>query len=115
APTARAAERGVRGLPAVSLVADDVLGRNLDVGEEDLGELGAAGDLLQRAYLDALRAHVEDEVRDALVLGHVRFRARQQDAEGGVCPEAGPDFLAVDRPVIALAYGARLQTGQVRA
>ena len=40
--------------------------RHLDVGEEDLVELRLAGDLAQRAHLDAGRVHVDDQVREAL-------------------------------------------------
>ena len=45
--------------------------RHADVGEEHLVEHRAAGDLLQRPDLDARLVHVDREVRDALVLGHV--------------------------------------------
>ena len=41
------------------------------VVEEDLVELGVAGDLPQRLHRDAGRLHVEEEVGDALVLGRV--------------------------------------------
>ena len=39
-----------------------------DIGQEDLVELAVAGDLTDRANLDARRVHVEQEVRHALVL-----------------------------------------------
>ena len=61
------AERHLREAPAVVLGADDVRGRNAHVGEEHLVELVRAGHLHERPHLDARRAHVDDEVRDAVV------------------------------------------------
>src|SRR5919202_189268 len=115
AAAALVAERRLRQLPALALLADDVLGRHADIGEEDFGELRAAGDLLQRAHLDARAVHVQDEVGDALVLGDAGVRPRQEHAEVGVGPEARPDLLPVDHPLVALAYGAGLEAGQVGA
>src|SRR5580692_9972627 len=52
-----------------------------DVVEEDLVEHGGAGQLAQRPDVDALGAHVDDEVRDAGVLAGVGVRAGQADPE----------------------------------
>ena len=60
-------ERRHRDLPALALVAEAVLDRDLDVVEEDLVELRLAGDLAQRPHLDAGRAHVDDQVREVPV------------------------------------------------
>src|SRR5262249_43350887 len=72
-----------------------------------------------RAYFHARLVHVQDEVRDALVLRRVGIGAREQHAVVGVWAEAGPDFLAVDDPALAvlesLQHRARFETGEVRA
>ena len=62
------AERDLREPPAVVLPADDVRGRHPHVGEEHLVELVRAGHLHDRSDFDAGRAHVDDEVGDAVVL-----------------------------------------------
>ena len=59
-------------LPALVLRPDSVLGRDANVGEEGLVEVVAAGHLNDLADLDAGRRHVQDEVRDSLVLGRCR-------------------------------------------
>src|SRR2546423_4102604 len=51
-------QRRHRDLPALALFAEPVRHGNLDVVEEDLVELGLAGDLAQRPHLDAGRVHV---------------------------------------------------------
>src|SRR2546428_12105914 len=52
------AERGLRDLPALVDVADEVRLLGAGIGHEDFGEERAAGDLLERAHLDAGLAHV---------------------------------------------------------
>ena len=64
-------QRRHRDLPAVADLAEQVLLRHLDVGEEDLVELGVAGDLHERPHLDAGRVHVDDHVRQVLVARRV--------------------------------------------
>ena len=54
-----------------------------DLGQEDLVELGVAGHLAQRPYLDAGSGHVEDEVGKAPVLRHVGIGSRDEHAEAG--------------------------------
>ena len=57
------AERRVGDLPALADLAEPVGVGDPHVGQEDLVELGLAGDLAQRPDLDARVVHVEDEVR----------------------------------------------------
>jgi hypothetical protein len=78
APAAAAAERAAfvhqrrhRDVPPVADGAEPVGVGNAGVGEVHLVELGLAGQLPQRPRLDAGAVHVDDEVREALVLGHV--------------------------------------------
>ena len=102
--------------PAGVHLADQVVGRDAHVGEEDLGELvGDAGDLPQRTHLDARLVHVDDQVGDALVLGRVAVGAHQHDAQVGLRRAAGPDLLAVDDELVAVDVGAALERGQVGA
>ena len=109
------AKRRLRQLPALAFAADDVLRRHRYIGKEDLGEFRAAGDLFERPHLDTRSVHVDDEIRDALVLGNARIGPCQQDAVVGDRPQARPHLLSIDHPVVPSAHGAGLQTGQVRA
>jgi hypothetical protein len=67
--------------PALALAADAGRVGHAHVGEEDLVELGLAGDLEERAHLDPGRLHVDEERRHAPVLGHVGVGAGQEQAE----------------------------------
>ena len=73
--------------PALADVAEAQRVGHAHVGEEALVELGLAGHLVERAHLDAGRVHVDEEGRDALVLGHVGVGARDDQAEA---PTRGP-------------------------
>ena len=98
------AERDLREPPAVVLGADDVGGRDAHVGEEHLVELVRAGHLHERPHLDAGRAHVDDEVRDAVVRrsasGSVRASRMPQLRD---VRERRPDLLAVHDVLVAVA------------
>ena len=98
-------QRGHRDAPAVADVSEPVLVRDAGVGEVDLVELGLPGQLAQRSGLDAWAVHVDDEVGQALVLGHVRVAACEQQSPAGPVREARPDLLPVDHPVVAVADG----------
>ena len=76
------------------------------VGEEHFVELGISGDLEEWSDLDTRRMHVEDEVREPLVLRHVGVSAHEQHAETGVMGAACPDLLAVHDPLVAVTYCA---------
>ena len=101
--------------PAVAHVAHHHLGLDHGVGEEHLVERGMAVHLLQRMDLHAGLLHVEDEVGQPLVLGHVPVGARQQQAPVRLVGAGGPHLLAVDHPLVALAVGARDGARHVRA
>src|SRR5213593_990038 len=109
------AERGLRDLPPLVQATDEIAPIGAGVGHEDLGEERGAGDLPERADLDARLAHVEEEARDALVLWRLRVGAGEQDPPVGDGPARGPDLLAVDDEVVALVLGARLEAREVRA
>ena len=100
-------QRGQRGAPAVVDLADDRVGGQAHVVEEDLVELGLAGDLAQAADGDALGVHRQDEHRQALVLVLLGVGARQQQAVGGELRVGGPHLLAVEHPACRRPPGAR--------
>ena len=83
------------------------------VVEVDLVELGVPRDLPERLDGDPRQCHVQQEVRDPLVLGGVRVGARQEHHPVGHVREGGPDLLAVHHPVLAVLDRARLQRGEV--
>src|SRR6266480_1223829 len=85
------AERGLRDLPALVQVADEVAPLRARVGHEDLGEERGAGDLPEGAHLDAGLAHVEQDARDALVLRRLAVGAVDDDRRADE-----PDAEAVD-------------------
>ena len=92
------------------------LGVERDVVEEDLVELGLAGDLAQAADGHALGVHRHDEHRQALVLGHVGVGAREQQAVGGELRVGRPHLLARQAPAaVVLLARARLHRRQVGA
>src|SRR5205809_6201555 len=70
---------------------------------------------LFRSDLDARLAHVEEEARDALVLGRLRVGAGEEDPPVGDRPAGGPDLLTVDEELVAPVLGARLEAREVRA
>ena len=111
------AERAHRDEPAVALVAEPVADRDLHVGEEHLAEQRVAGDLADRADVDAGQLHVDDERGDALVLAAARDRGRvgaeRNSPHFAICAERDPDLLAVD-DVVRLVVGEDRGRAQVR-
>ena len=102
---------------ALPLLADQRVGGQLEVVEEDLGR-GVVDHRRDRADLErgAALAHVDEEQREALgaalhLLG--RRRAREQDHQVRVQRARGPDLLAVDDPALAAPARGRLDRGRV--
>ena len=71
--------------------------------------------LIERPDGDAGRLHVEQQVADAAVLRRVRVRAGEHEHPVGEVGAGGPDLLAVDDVVVAVADGAGLEAGEVAA
>ena len=107
-------ERVHRDLPAVAELAEEVRPGDDDVVEEQLAELGMAGDLRHRPQLDARRAHVDDEHRDPAVLGPGLVRAGQHPAPAGELPPRDPGLLAADHEVVAALLRPGAQRREVR-
>ena len=59
--------------------------------------------------------HVDQQAGDALVLGRRRIGAHDQQAQVGDVGVAGPDLLAVDDEVVAVAHALGFERGQVAA
>ena len=73
-------QRGAADLPAAVDLAEHHVVGDEDVVDEYGVEHRIAGQLAQRLHLDAVAAHVEQEVGDAVVLGRARIRTGQQHA-----------------------------------
>ena len=84
-----------------------------DIGEEDFVEVGRAGDLFDRARLDSGGFHVEEEEGQAVMFRLIGIGPGDDDAEIREMGARGPDFLPVDNPVIAIAFSAGAQAGDV--
>ena len=108
-------ERGHRHLPAVVLAAHHVGPRAARVGEEDLVEVGAAVDLLDRAHLDARLLHGHEQIGDPGVLRGVGIGPCEQEDVVGELRLRRPDLLSVDHPLVAVELGPGLERGQVAA
>lgn len=87
---------------------------NANVGEIDFVEVGAARHLVDGANLNTRRLHVDDEHGEALVLFLLGIGAHEDDTIVGIVRAGGPHFLTVDDPVVAIAHGFGLETGDVR-
>ena len=72
-------QRGRRHLPALVQRPEQVRVGHDHVGEEHLVEVMVPGQQHERAHRDAGRAHRHQEAADALVLGHIGIRPREQD------------------------------------
>ena len=100
--------------PSLVHAAHDEVGRRAGPGEEHLVELGGAGQLDDRADLDAGRVHADEQERDALVLGRVAVGAGQQEAPVAPVRQRRPHLLPVDHPLVAVEDGPGRDVGQVR-
>ena len=107
-------------LEALPFLADQVLGRDLEVVEEQLVGLVVdhVGDRPHRQPVADRLAQVDDEDRHAFgLLLHLGERrgARQQDHQVGVLHARDPDLLAVDDVAVALLHRGRLDLRGVGA
>src|SRR5262249_29828968 len=84
-------ERAAGDLPAGVDLADDHFVRYEDLVQEHLVEDLLPGHLPQRAYLDAGRRHVDQEVRDPVVLRRGWVGTREADAPLRVLRQGCPD------------------------
>ena len=94
--------------PALADRAEPVGVGDPHVGQEDLVELGLAGDLAQRPDLHPGVGHVADEVGQPLVLGHAGSVRATRMAQRASCAERRPHLLPVDHPVARRPRTARV-------
>ena len=74
-----------------------------------------AVDHAQRTLLDAGLVHRHRERRQPLVLRHVGIGAREEEAPVGDVGVAGPDLVAVDHVLVAVAGRGRAQRRRGRS
>src|SRR4051794_17110430 len=108
-------ERVHGDLPSVAASAEQVLLRHHDVVQEQLAELGVAGDLRHRPHFEARRAHLHDQHRDPAVPGRVRVRAGEHAAPARELPPGDPRLLAAHDEVVVVLDRARSQRREVGA
>ena len=71
--------------------------------------------LHERPDLDARAVHVDEDERDALVLGHVGVGAHEEHAPVAELRGRVPDLLAGDDELVAVADGLAGEAGEVGA
>ena len=108
------AQRRLSHLPSGILVADEVGGRDLDIVEEHLAEVGVADRIADGPHLDAWAGHVQQKVRNTFALGGFDVGAGQQQAPVRVLAAACPQLLAVDDVAVADLARRGAQARQVR-
>ena len=108
-------QRGQGHPPAVADLADDVVDGGAGAVEEDLVELGGAGQLGDGPDLDAGLVHGHEQVGQALVPGRARVGAADDEAPVGLVGERRPHLLAGDDPLVPVEHGPGLDVGQVAA
>ena len=96
-------------------VAHPVRVGDAHVGEEHLVEPRGPGHLAQRAHLHARRVHVDEERREALVLGHVGIGPAHRERDVGDVRARRPHLLAVHHPLVAVTHGAGRSRREVGA
>ncbi len=106
-------ERRDRDAPTLTFVTDARTVGDMDVGEEDLVELGLTGDLEQRAHVDAWCLHVDEECRQTLVLGCIGIRTGDDEPERRDVRQGRPHLLTVEDPLVAVSLGPGGQAGNV--
>ena len=108
-------QRRIGDRPAVVLSTYDRRRRHTRIGEKHLVEQGVAGHFLEGTNLDSGLQHIDDEVRDALMLRCFRVGAREQHR--GICQMATrrPDLLPVDDPLLAVQLGPSGEPSEIRS
>ena len=76
-------------------------------------EVTVGGHVLDRSDLDAGEIHRHDDLGDALVRRTIGAGATDHVAEVGLVAEAGPDLLAVDDELIAVAHRLGGEAGEI--
>ena len=91
--------------PALVFFADDILGGHAHVVEKHFVEMMFAVDGVYRAYGEARRFRIDQQIGNAALLLAFGAGAHQAKHPVGVMRARGPDFLPVDDIVVAIALG----------
>ncbi len=102
-----------RHIPAAVFLANDLVLGHLHIREKRLAKRRNARDHPDRPRLDTRIVHINQQKRNALVLGRICVRTDQCKNPVGLVRIGGPDFLPVDQPVIALIGAFGLHRGQI--
>src|SRR5690606_19630196 len=99
--------------PAHSRLANDILPWNPNILEEHFIKPKAAFDGLDRTDGDPARIHRHEEKRDALLRLDHWVGAHEEETPVCLPRIAGPDFLAIDHPFVAVQLGSGSQVGKI--
>jgi hypothetical protein len=97
-------------------LADQVLGRHLDVVEEHLVEVEVVGahDRTEGAPGQARAVGGDHQAAQTVVLGSVGVGAHERQDEVGIVRTRGPHLLAVHDEAVAVQHRPRPQAGEIR-
>ncbi len=109
-------ELGHAERPALAFLAQQPVGRHADLVQKDLVVFVlVARHVDDRPHPEAGTVHVDQELRQALMLGQVRVGAGNQHADLRLVCQRRPDLVALDDVVIAVAPGDGAQGAEVGA
>ena len=100
-------------LPAVAQALNHVIGFHHRICKKDLVERGVVIHLPQGLHVHGILGHINQEIGQPLMLGHVPIRARQQQSPFGMMGRCGPNFLTIDDPLIFLEIRPRRGSSQI--
>ncbi|MNF79679.1 hypothetical protein D3C84_618970 [compost metagenome] len=106
-------EQKLGDAPALPFATDQIADRHPHVVEEGFIQVMGIVDTADRTHRNTGRAHVDQQKADPCLLLHIRVGAYQHEDPVRVMGITGPDFLAIDHVVVAIALGAGAQRCQV--
>ena len=95
--------------PTIADLAKPLAIRHTHIGEEHFVEIRRAGDLMNRPAFDPRRFHIKEEIGEAFVLRHGGIAACHDDAVIAKMRAGCPNLLAVQDPIVAVAFRAQTQ------
>src|ERR1700723_3273035 len=107
-------ERSTRDNPTFAALADNPAGGGLRIVKEEFVKARGAGHLAYRPARDARLIEIDQQIRNALVLGRLGFGAHQREHVRSIAALRGPGFLAIDDPMITLQACTRTNRSEVR-
>ena len=95
-------QQGIGEPPAAVHLADQIVGRNPYVVEEELADLVLAGQIQNRTHRDARRVEIDDQTAQPAMFRRAGIGAHQGKHPLRVMSPGLPDLVAVDDEVIAV-------------